>query len=122
MPGPILGAVPEAAMNAAFPLAVYATVCKKLGEPMDFPGDINSWQYDQSPSSSMMNAYMEEWAVLLGPENEKYNTCDNSAFTWEASWPRIAGCKCRFRIPLVWWWSYETSTCKKPANVETIRT
>ena len=78
-------------MNAAFPLAVYATVCKKLGVAFEFPGDINSWQSNQSASSSMMNAYMEEWAVLLGPPNQKYNTCDSSAFTWEKCWPRIAG-------------------------------
>lgn len=57
MPGPILGAVPDAAMNAAFPLGVYASVCKKLGQPLEFPGDIHSWQSNQSTSSSMMNAY-----------------------------------------------------------------
>ncbi|KAF2481341.1 hypothetical protein BDY17DRAFT_283723 [Neohortaea acidophila] len=91
MPGPILGAVPDAAMNAAFPLAVYAAVCKKLNRTLEFPGDIVSWQALQSTSSSMMNAFMEEWAVLLGPPNEKYNTCDNSAFTWERFWPLIAG-------------------------------
>ncbi|KAI7550775.1 hypothetical protein KC331_g2965 [Hortaea werneckii] len=91
MPGPILGAVPDAAMNAAFPLAVYATVCKKLGQLLVFPGDINSWQMNQSMSSSMMNAYMEEWSVLQGPPNQKYNTCDSSAFAWEKCWPRVAG-------------------------------
>lgn len=91
MPGPILGAVPDAAMNAAFPLAVYAAVSAKLGQPLEFPGDINSWQANQSTSSSMMNAYMEEWAVLLGPKDQKYNTCDSSAFAWEKCWPRIAG-------------------------------
>ena len=91
MPGPILGAVPDAAMNAAFPLAVYAAVCQKLGQALAFPGDIVSWQSQQSMSSSMMNAYMEEWAVLLGPPDQKYNTCDSSAFAWEKCWPRIAG-------------------------------
>lgn len=59
MPGPILGAVPDAAMNAAFPLAVYAAVSKKLKRALEFPGDILSWQANQSTSSSMMNAYME---------------------------------------------------------------
>ncbi|TKA61401.1 hypothetical protein B0A55_11557 [Friedmanniomyces simplex] len=91
MPGPILGAVPDAAMNAAFPLAVYCAVSKKLGQPLEFPGDAVSWQMNQSMSSSMMNAYMEEWAVLLGPADQKYNTCDISAFAWESAWPRIAG-------------------------------
>jgi len=93
MPGPIMGAVKDAAMNAAFPLAVYAAVCKKLGQPLEYPGDRLSWQANQSTSTSMMNAYHEEWAVLLGPPDQKYNTFDGGAFTWEKSWPRIAGCK-----------------------------
>ncbi|KAK1073108.1 hypothetical protein LTR74_002074 [Friedmanniomyces endolithicus] len=91
MPGPILGAVPDAAMNAAFPLAVYCAVSRKLGQPLEFPGDAASWQMNQSMSSSMMNAYMEEWTVLLGPPDQKYNTCDSSAFAWESAWPRVAG-------------------------------
>ncbi|KAK5137858.1 hypothetical protein LTR08_006627 [Meristemomyces frigidus] len=91
MPGPILGAVPDAAMNLAFPLAVYAAVCRRLGQALEFPGDIVSWQMNQSMSSSVMNAYMEEWAVLLGPPDQKYNTYDSSAFTWEKLWPRLAG-------------------------------
>ena len=92
MPGPILGAVPDAAMNAAFPLAVYAAVCRKLGEPLDFPSDIDSWQMNQSMSSAMMNAYLEEWAVLTpAAENKNFNACDSSAFAWESFWPRLAG-------------------------------
>lgn len=91
MPGPIVGAVPDAAMNCAFGLAVYASVCKKLGQSMVFPGDIASWQMPQSMSSAMLNAYQEEWGALLGSGGQKYNTCDNCAFTWEKAWPRVAG-------------------------------
>ncbi|KAF2163354.1 hypothetical protein M409DRAFT_37286 [Zasmidium cellare ATCC 36951] len=91
MPGPIVGAVPDAAMNCAYPLAVYAAVCKHKGQPFEFPGDVDSWQMPNSMSAAQMNAYQEEWAVLLGPPNQKYNTCDNSSFSWEKGWPRIAG-------------------------------
>jgi nucleoside-diphosphate-sugar epimerase len=92
MPGPILGAVPDAAMNAAFPLAVYAAVAKHRGVPLEFPADIASWQMHQSMSSSMMNAYLEEWSVLTPKaENQKFNAWDSSAFTFEAFWPRLAG-------------------------------
>ena len=92
MPGPILGAVPDAAMNLAFPLAVYATVTRHLGAELEFPGDVASWQSYTSMSSSMMNAYQEEWAVLTSEaENQRFNTWDGSAFTWEAFWPRLAG-------------------------------
>jgi len=92
MPGPILGAVPDAAMNLAFPLAVYAAVTQRMSATLEFPGDVFSWQSYTSMSSSMLNAYQEEWAVLTpAAENQKFNTWDDSAFTWEAFWPRLAG-------------------------------
>jgi len=83
MPSFILGAVPDAAMNVCFPLAVYAAVTKHLGEKLEYPGDLRSWESPQVQSSSIMNAYLEEWAVLT-PEarNEKFNAFDDSAFCW----------------------------------------
>lgn len=64
MPGPILGGVPDAAMNAAFPLAVYATVCKELGEPLKWPGDVPAWQGGQSMSSAMMNGTQKPSSMI----------------------------------------------------------
>ena len=55
MPGPILGGVPDAAMNAAFPLAVYAAVTRELGEVLKWPGDVKAWQANCSMSSAMVN-------------------------------------------------------------------
>ena len=55
MPGPILGGVPDAAMNLAFPLAVYAAVTKELGDTLNWPADDRAWQSECSMSSSMMN-------------------------------------------------------------------
>lgn len=92
MPCGILGAVPDAAMNLSFPLAVYAAVCAELEQPLLFPSDINSWQSYCSQSSAMMNAYMEEWAVLTpAAADQRFNVCDDSAFTWEGFWPHLAG-------------------------------
>ncbi|KAL9088197.1 MAG: hypothetical protein Q9165_006324 [Trypethelium subeluteriae] len=91
MPGAILGAVPDAAMNLCYPLAVYASVCRRLGQPLRFPGDVPAWQMGSSMSSAMLNAYMEEWMVLAGPTDQRYNVCDGSAFAWEGFWPRLAG-------------------------------
>jgi hypothetical protein len=42
MPSFILGAVPDAIINAAYPLAAYAAVCAHLAEPLDFPGSVES--------------------------------------------------------------------------------
>lgn len=42
-------------------------------------------------SSSKMNGYMEEWAVLTErAKNEKFNTMDGTTFTWGNHWPKLA--------------------------------
>jgi len=90
-PSFILGAVPDAAMNVCFPLAVYASVCKHLGHKLEYPGDLRAWEAPQVQSSSMMNAYLEEWSVLTdAAKNQAFNAFDDSAFTWGKFWPKLA--------------------------------
>ena len=107
MPGPILGAVPDAAMNFAYGLAVYGTVCRRLGREMVFPGEVGSWQAGYSVSSAGLDAWFEEWVALQREEegegggadggtggntttaNQRFNICDSSSFTWELVWPHL---------------------------------
>lgn len=92
MPAGILGAVPDAAMNLVFPLGVYASIKRHLGEELEFPCDLRAWETNRCMSSSKMNAYMEEWAVLTDEaHNEKFNTVDGEFFTWGNFWPKFAG-------------------------------
>lgn len=92
MPCGIVGAVPDGAMNLAFPLALYCAIQAHLGQPLEFPGGNAEWQNPQDQSSAMLNAYMEEWSVLIEQKSlgEKWNAIDNSAFTWEGFWPVLA--------------------------------
>lgn len=91
MPSFIAGAVPDAAMNFVFPLGVFASVHHHLKAKMEFPSDLQAWEATQVGSSSMMNGYMEEWAVLSDTaKNEKFNTVDSSPFTWGGFWPKFA--------------------------------
>lgn len=92
MPCGILGAVPDAAMNLCYPLAVYATVQAHLSQPLEFPGGLGSWQNAQDQSSAMLNGYLEEWTVLREQtrRGERFNATDGSCFTWEGFWPRLA--------------------------------
>lgn len=91
MPSFILGAVPDAAMNAAYPLAVYAAVCAHSKKALVYPSDLNSWTMTQVASSAMINAYLEEWAVLTeNAKDQRFNACDGSPFAWEKTWPRVA--------------------------------
>lgn len=91
MPAGILGAVPDAAMNLVFPLGVYASVQRHLGSKLEFPCDLQAWETNRCMSSSKMNGYMEEWAVLNEEaKNEKFNTMDGTTFTWGNFWPKFA--------------------------------
>ncbi|THY74861.1 hypothetical protein D6C95_10060 [Aureobasidium pullulans] len=90
-PSHIPGAVPDNAMNLVLPLAIYATVQKHLGLPLEYPSDLKAWETTVSISSAQMNAYLSEWAVLTDSAyNESFNACDDSAFTWAQLWPRLA--------------------------------
>jgi nucleoside-diphosphate-sugar epimerase len=91
MPSFILGAVPDAAMNVCYPLAVYAAVTRHMGAKLEYPGDLRSWEAPQVQSSAIMNAYLEEWAVLTEEaRDQKFNAFDDSAFTWGKFWPKLA--------------------------------
>lgn len=90
-PSFILGAVPDAAMNVAFPIAAYASVCKYLNAKLEFPGSLESWETVQVQSSAMMNGYLEEWMVLNeGANNQAFNASDDSAFCYGKFWPKLA--------------------------------
>jgi hypothetical protein len=90
-PSNIIGAVPDAAMNLCFPLAVYASVCKHLGQPLDFPGDLGAWETIQDQSTAFLNAYLAEWVVLTdAAKNEAFNASDSSPFTWGHFWLKLA--------------------------------
>jgi nucleoside-diphosphate-sugar epimerase len=91
-PGWILGAVPDAAMNIALPIGLYASICRHMGEPLVFPGDLAAWDCPATNSSAMLNAYMAEWAVLSpAAANQSLNMTDDSAFTWGRLWQKLAG-------------------------------
>ncbi|KAF2110681.1 NAD dependent epimerase/dehydratase family protein-like protein [Lophiotrema nucula] len=91
MPSFIMGAVPDAAMNLVFPLGVYASVTKAMGAKLEFPCDLQAWEATHVGSSSMLNGYLEEWAVLTDKaENERFNAADSSPFTWGNFWPKYA--------------------------------
>ena len=78
-------------MNIGFPLAVYASVRRHLGQPLDFPYDLTAWDMNSTMSSAMLNGYLEEWAVLSDTAaNQAFNASDDGPFTWSKFWPLLA--------------------------------
>lgn len=104
----ILGAVPSAAMNFVYLLAVYASVQKHLGRKLDFPGDLAAWDKVYEQSSAMMNGYLAEWSVLTPHAgNEAFNAGDGGATTLARFWPALAG-----------WYGLETSPPDEDAKYD----
>lgn len=104
LPSNIAGAVPDAAMNFCFPLAIYASIQKYLNRPLEFPSDLKAWETTQTISSAQMNAYISEYVVLTDrAKNQIFNTTDDCAFTWGKTWPKVAA---RFNMP---WTGPDTS-------------
>ena len=91
-PSWVLGAVPDAAMNILYPLAVYAVVKRAMNESLDFPGDWDGWDKEQMQSSAMLNGYLSEWAALTpSAADQAFNAADGDPWTWGMFWPILAG-------------------------------
>ena len=78
-------------MNILYPLAVYATVQKFLGDSLDFPGDWQGWGKGDMHSSAMLIGYLNEWAALSpAAKNCAFNAADGGSWTWDFFWPILA--------------------------------
>ena len=82
-PSYIIGAVRDNLLNYLVGFGVFASVSSAMGEKMRFPGDYAAWDREHCQSSGLMNAYLEEWAVLTGEAaDEAFNVQDGLPFTW----------------------------------------
>ena len=88
-PQTLCGFAPGTAMSIIPVIAVYAAICKELGEPLRFPG--SAWRsiYQVTESGHMAEAAL--WAAT-DPRcaNQAYNITNGDYFRWCNVWPRIA--------------------------------
>ncbi|KAF2103160.1 hypothetical protein NA57DRAFT_31530, partial [Rhizodiscina lignyota] len=90
-PGFIVGAVPDAAMNITYGLALYAAVKAEMREKLDFPGDNTAWDVENHMSLAQLIGYHAEWAALTADTaNQALNISDGSMFSWGKFWPCLA--------------------------------
>ncbi|KAK5226439.1 hypothetical protein LTR47_009117 [Exophiala xenobiotica] len=90
-PSYIIGAVRDNLLNHLVGIAVYASVQAYLKEPLSFPGDYIAWDREYCQSTALLNAYLEEWAVLSPHTgNQAFNAQDGLPFTWGRLWPYLA--------------------------------
>ncbi|ETS78421.1 hypothetical protein PFICI_10483 [Pestalotiopsis fici W106-1] len=91
MPCAVIGASSQAAMNGFYLFGVYAAVQTHKGEPLEFGGDWESWQFENYHCSARMTGFLTEW-VALTPHgcNEKFNTQDGGPLTLERFFNELA--------------------------------
>jgi nucleoside-diphosphate-sugar epimerase len=90
-PHTIIGYALGNAMNMGTTLAVYANICKELGQPMQFPGSSVQWNSLTDMADARLLAKHILWASTT-PEarNQAFNVVNGDIFRWKWMWPRLA--------------------------------
>ncbi len=86
----VCGLAPRSPMNLVMQIGVYATLCKELGTPLNFPGKASAMKTLQQANEADLIARSVEWALTderCG--NEAFNITNGDLFRWENMWPII---------------------------------
>ncbi|MFB6456636.1 SDR family oxidoreductase [Chitinophaga sp. Hz27] len=78
-------------MNLAMVIAVYATISKKLGIPLRFPGKPGAYDKLMEMTDAGLLAKATVWAAT-SPQgaNQAFNINNGDLFRWNDMWPKIA--------------------------------
>jgi nucleoside-diphosphate-sugar epimerase len=88
-PQTLCGFAPGTAMSIVPVIAVYAAICRELGEPLRFPG--SAWRSIYQVTESAHFAEAALWAATEPRcANQAYNITNGDYFRWCNVWPRIA--------------------------------
>jgi nucleoside-diphosphate-sugar epimerase len=88
-PQTLCGFAPGTAMSILPVIAVYASICRELGEPLRFPGSAWRSLYQVTESAHFAEAAL--WAATEPRcANQAYNITNGDYFRWCNVWPQIA--------------------------------
>jgi nucleoside-diphosphate-sugar epimerase len=91
-PHTIIGYAVGNAMNMGTTLAVYASICKELGKPMQFPGSAVQWNSLTDMTDARLLAKHLLWAATTpAARNEAFNVVNGDVFRWSWMWKQTAG-------------------------------
>lgn len=78
-------------MNLIMVIAVYASLCKELGLPLDFPGTTGNYRaIYQCPDSWHLAKAIAWLATTPGCANQPFNVTNGDFIRWENLWPQFA--------------------------------
>ncbi len=93
----VIGLSAGVPLNTLNFLAVYATMCRELDIPFDFPGRPAAWQALNKYTDAEILGRFEVWAAT-NPDcaGEEFNITNGDCFRWEHHWHQIGeafGCR-----------------------------
>ncbi|MEP3300032.1 MAG: SDR family oxidoreductase [Pseudoruegeria sp.] len=78
-------------MNLAIAIAVYATMSKRLGLPLRFPGKSGAYDSLMEMTDAGLLARATIWAATTDSSaNNAFNITNGDLFRWSEMWPKIA--------------------------------
>jgi nucleoside-diphosphate-sugar epimerase len=90
-PHTVIGYAVGNAMNMGTTLAVYASICKELGRPMQFPGSSVQWRSLTDMTDARLLAKHLVWAgTTPAARNQAFNVVNGDVFRWSWMWKRLA--------------------------------
>ncbi|PAM93200.1 NAD-dependent dehydratase [Flavobacterium sp. IR1] len=90
-PHTVIGKTIGNAMNMGTTLAVYASICKKEGLPLIWPGSEAQWNGLSDVTDAKILAEQIIWsATTVKAQNEAFNITNGDVFRWKWLWPKIA--------------------------------
>ena len=86
----IVGRSPKPRQNIGYAVAIYAWLLKEMGEPLIFPGGLDSYQVKGQFSDSRLLASMLEWSADDPvAANNVFNLVNGDVVSWEEIWPKL---------------------------------
>jgi nucleoside-diphosphate-sugar epimerase len=90
-PHTIIGYAVGNAMNMGTTLAVYASICKEMGKPMQFPGSSVQWNGLTDMTDARLLARHLLWAATTpAARNLAFNVVNGDVFRWRWMWKQLA--------------------------------
>ena len=90
-PHSIIGYALGNAMNMGVTLAVYASICRKTGEPFIFPGSHLQWNALTDVTDARLLAEHLEWAATTPQARDQaFNVVNGDVFRWRWLWSQLA--------------------------------
>lgn len=78
-------------MNLAMVIAIYASISKRLGIPLRFPGSPGAYTSLIEMTDADLLAKATVWAATNpASANQAYNITNGDMFRWSSMWPKIA--------------------------------